>query len=171
MQLTKLEKAVALSIIFNAIDNKELIGHVSKEKISEVVEVFVELEETTPEKEKETHINVINKLIDCLLNDSDLYNVIGVNEAASILNVSPGHIKNLCAQGKIVAKKIGNTWVIDRSGLREIKRYVQFRCLSCGYTVQYTERQARTKDGLRCKHFECGGAMIETRIQNQTTEA
>ncbi len=171
MQLTKLEKAVALSIIFNAIDNKELIGHVSKEKISEVVEVFVELEETTPEKEKETHINVINKLIDCLLNDSDLYNVIGVNEAASILNVSPGHIKNLCAQGKIVAKKIGNTWVIDRSGLREVKGYVQFRCLSCGYTVQYTERQARTKDGLRCKHCKHGGVMINEGIQNQTTEA
>ena len=34
------------------------------------------------------------------------YNVIGVHEAASILNVSPGHIKNLCAQGKIVAKKL-----------------------------------------------------------------
>lgn len=46
-----------------------------------------------------------------------LHNVIDVHEAASILNVSPGHIKNLCAQGKIVAKKIGNTWVIDRSRL------------------------------------------------------
>ncbi|HDR3902516.1 MULTISPECIES: helix-turn-helix domain-containing protein [Bacillus] len=45
------------------------------------------------------------------------YNVIGVHEAASILNVSPGHIKNLCAQGKIVAKKIGKTWVIDKSRL------------------------------------------------------
>lgn len=30
--LTKVEKAIALSIIFNAIDNKELDGHVSKEK-------------------------------------------------------------------------------------------------------------------------------------------
>lgn len=51
------------------------------------------------------------------------------------------------------------------------EKVVKFRCVSCGYTVQYTERQARTKDGLRCKHVECGGAMIETRIQNQTTEA
>lgn len=121
MQLTKLEKAVALSIVFNAIDNKELIGHVSKEKVSDVVEVFEELKETTPEKEKETHINVINKLIDCLLNDDNLYNVIGVNEAASILNVTPGHIKNLCAQGKVVSKKIGNTWVIDKSGLKGVR--------------------------------------------------
>ncbi|MEN8644692.1 hypothetical protein ABFE25_08350 [Bacillus toyonensis] len=73
MQLTKLEKAVALSIVFNVIDNKELIGHVSEEKISEVVKVFVELkEDTTPEEEKETHINVINKLIDSLLEESKL---------------------------------------------------------------------------------------------------
>ncbi|PEA05676.1 helix-turn-helix domain-containing protein [Bacillus cereus] len=51
-----------------------------------------------------------------------LHNVIGVNEAASILNVSPGHIiKNLCAQGKIVAKKIGKTWVIDKSSLRGVR--------------------------------------------------
>lgn len=71
MQLTKLEKAVALSIIFNAIDNKELIGHVSKGKVSDVVEVFEELKDITPEEEKETHINVINKLIDCLLNDKE----------------------------------------------------------------------------------------------------
>lgn len=50
-----------------------------------------------------------------------LHNTIGVNEAASILNVSPGHIKNLCAQGKIVAKKIGKTWVIDKAILKGVK--------------------------------------------------
>ena len=49
-----------------------------------------------------------------------LHNVIGVHEAASILNVSPGYVKNLCAQGKIVAKKIGKTWVIDKSILRGV---------------------------------------------------
>ncbi|WP_259418310.1 helix-turn-helix domain-containing protein [Bacillus toyonensis] len=53
--------------------------------------------------------------------DSDLCNVIGVNEAASILNVSPGYVKNLCAQGKILAKKIGKTWVIDKSRLNEVR--------------------------------------------------
>ncbi|PFB12671.1 DNA-binding protein [Bacillus cereus] len=53
--------------------------------------------------------------------DTFLRNVIDVHEAASILKVSPGHIKNLCAQGKIVAKKIGNTWVIDKSRLRGVK--------------------------------------------------
>ncbi|WP_416808876.1 helix-turn-helix domain-containing protein [Bacillus thuringiensis] len=51
--------------------------------------------------------------------DGNLSNVIGVHEAASILNVSPGYAKNLCAQGKIVAKKIGKTWVIDKSRLKE----------------------------------------------------
>ncbi|HDR4862301.1 DNA-binding protein [Bacillus thuringiensis] len=50
-----------------------------------------------------------------------LRNVIGVHEAAAILNVSPGHVKNLCAEGKIVAKKIGRTWVIDRSRLKGVR--------------------------------------------------
>ncbi|PFC53257.1 hypothetical protein CN297_09400 [Bacillus cereus] len=72
MQLTKLEKAVALSIIFNSIDNNELIGHVSKEKVSDFIEVFEKLkEDTTSEQEKETHINVINKLIDDLLDSKE----------------------------------------------------------------------------------------------------
>ncbi|MGW6145915.1 helix-turn-helix domain-containing protein [Bacillus mycoides] len=48
-------------------------------------------------------------------------NTIGVHEAAFILNVSPGHVKNLCNEGKIVAKKIGKTWVIDRSRLRGVR--------------------------------------------------
>lgn len=69
MELTKLEKAMALSIIFNDIDLKELDGHVSKEKLSDVIKVFEELrEDTKSEEEKEAQINVINKLIDCLLN-------------------------------------------------------------------------------------------------------
>lgn len=50
-----------------------------------------------------------------------LHNTISVKEAASILNVSPGHVKNLCAEGKIEAKKIGKTWVIDRSRLKGVR--------------------------------------------------
>lgn len=50
-----------------------------------------------------------------------LHNVIGVHEAASILNVSPGYVKNLCAEGKIVSKKIGKTWVIDKAILKGVK--------------------------------------------------
>ncbi|PFK47606.1 helix-turn-helix domain-containing protein [Bacillus cereus] len=55
-----------------------------------------------------------------------LHNVIGVNEAAPILNVSPGYVKNLCAEGKVVAKKIGKTWVIDRAKLRGIHENANF---------------------------------------------
>nr|AKO69675.1 DNA-binding protein [Aeromonas sp. Ne-1] len=44
-----------------------------------------------------------------------LYNVIGVEKAASILNLAPGTVKNMCADGKIPAKKVGKTWIIDES--------------------------------------------------------
>ncbi|MRS25882.1 helix-turn-helix domain-containing protein [Bacillus sp. RIT694] len=49
----------------------------------------------------------------------DLFNtfdvVIGVEEASSILNLSSGTIKNMCAAGKIPAKKIGKTWILDKN--------------------------------------------------------
>jgi excisionase family DNA binding protein len=44
-----------------------------------------------------------------------LENIIGVEEAAKLWGLSAGHIKNLCADGKIEAKKIGKTWVIDKT--------------------------------------------------------
>lgn len=44
-----------------------------------------------------------------------LENIIGVNEAAELWGLDAGYIKNLCAQGKIKAKKIGNVWVIDKT--------------------------------------------------------
>ncbi|OUA87373.1 hypothetical protein [Bacillus thuringiensis] len=72
MELTKLERAMALSIIFNDINLKELDGHVNKQKLSDVLKVFEELREVTKsEEEKEAQINVINKLIDCLLNHNE----------------------------------------------------------------------------------------------------
>lgn len=43
-----------------------------------------------------------------------LEKVIGVEEAAKLWNLTPGYIKNLCAEGKIEAKKIGKTWVIAK---------------------------------------------------------
>ncbi|PFT86128.1 hypothetical protein [Bacillus cereus] len=72
MKLTKLEKAIALSIVFNAIDTKELDGHVSKAKLSDVLKVIEALKEEIDadkelEEEKEAHLNIINKLIDSLL--------------------------------------------------------------------------------------------------------
>lgn len=38
--------------------------------------------------------------------------VMGVNEAAVKWGLSPGTIKNKCADGEIIAKKIGKTWII-----------------------------------------------------------
>jgi len=44
---------------------------------------------------------------------SMLDGIIGVEEAAERWGLTPGYIKNLCAEGVVVAKKIGKTWVID----------------------------------------------------------
>jgi len=45
---------------------------------------------------------------------SMLERVIGVEEAAKLTGYKEGYLKNLCAERKIPAKKIGNVWVIDR---------------------------------------------------------
>ncbi|MBO0961431.1 helix-turn-helix domain-containing protein [Neobacillus sp. MM2021_6] len=46
-----------------------------------------------------------------------LDNIIGVEEAAEILGLSPGTVKNMCAAGKLESKKIGKTWVLDKTNL------------------------------------------------------
>jgi hypothetical protein len=48
------------------------------------------------------------------MHSNTLNNAIGVEEAHSISGLSAGYIKNLCAAGKITAKKIGKTWIIDK---------------------------------------------------------
>jgi excisionase family DNA binding protein len=58
--------------------------------------------------------DLVNNYLD---NGFPLNQVIGVEEAAIILGLSPGTIKNKCAAGEIAAKKIGKTWVIDKSKL------------------------------------------------------
>lgn len=44
-----------------------------------------------------------------------LENIIGVEEASQLWGLSPGYIKNLCAEGRLKAKKIGKTWIIDKN--------------------------------------------------------
>ncbi|RAS75803.1 hypothetical protein [Priestia endophytica] len=44
-----------------------------------------------------------------------LEHVIGAKEAADLWNVTEGHMKNLCAANEVMAKKIGNTWVIEKN--------------------------------------------------------
>ena len=55
-------------------------------------------------KDALTHIKEASNLLN---------NIIGVTEASKLWGLAPGTIKNYCAEGRIKAKKIGNTWVID----------------------------------------------------------
>jgi ribosomal protein L36 len=45
---------------------------------------------------------------------STLDKIMGVEEASEIWVLSPGYIKNLCAEGKIISRKIGKTWIINK---------------------------------------------------------
>ncbi|ALL23639.1 hypothetical protein ABEX41_12940 [Bacillus tropicus] len=124
MQLTKIEKAIFLGTILNAIDEDKLEDYVELESLRTVANVLNKLhKKTKPEEKKEAITSLIGKLMHELSKGND----------------------------------------------RE--KVVQFRCISCGYKEQYTERKARTKDGLQCKYCKRGGAMINEAIQNQTTEA
>lgn len=43
-----------------------------------------------------------------------LNGIMGVEEASELWGLSPGTIKNYCAEGKVIAKKIGKTWIINK---------------------------------------------------------
>ncbi|MGH0448511.1 helix-turn-helix domain-containing protein [Bacillus mycoides] len=74
-------------------------------KFSEATEIKVRIDEIN--KEIKTHEEVVKSLA--------LDMVMGVEEASEQWGLSSGYIKNLCAEGKILCKKIGKTWVIDKS--------------------------------------------------------
>ncbi|MDN4609106.1 helix-turn-helix domain-containing protein [Sporosarcina highlanderae] len=38
--------------------------------------------------------------------------IISVQEAAELWGLSPDHVKRLCRDGDIIAKKVGNSWVV-----------------------------------------------------------
>lgn len=48
--------------------------------------------------------------------------IMGVEEAAGIWGLSPDHVKRLCRDGAVKAKKIGNAWVIDKNQPNPKKR-------------------------------------------------
>ncbi|WP_255286892.1 helix-turn-helix domain-containing protein [Bacillus toyonensis] len=50
-----------------------------------------------------------------------LENIIGVKEAAKILRCSPQTLKNMCAAGKLPAKKIERKWILDKTMLPPLK--------------------------------------------------
>ncbi|WP_439874844.1 hypothetical protein ACSLGG_01945 [Bacillus mycoides] len=111
MQLTKIEKAIAIGTILQAIGEDNLEDYVELESLRPVVTVLSRLNKRTkPKEKKEATISLMGKLMHELSKGND-------------------H-----------------------------EKVVRFRCASCGKIEQYTERQARTKDGLRCKH--CAGPMI-----------
>ena len=41
--------------------------------------------------------------------------IMGAEEASKLWNLSPSYIKDLCAKNAIKCKKIGKTWVIDKT--------------------------------------------------------
>ena len=62
------------------------------------------------------HTNTPSQTIrELVTNYGTLDNIMGVNEAAELWNTTPGYIKNLCAKGKIKARNIGKTWIIDKN--------------------------------------------------------
>ncbi|MCU4757410.1 hypothetical protein OCA26_14905 [Bacillus cereus] len=72
MQLTKLEKAIALGTILNAIDEDKLEEYVELETLRPVVKVLNRLHKRTkPKEKKEAVTNLISKLMDDLLNDKE----------------------------------------------------------------------------------------------------
>jgi excisionase family DNA binding protein len=56
-----------------------------------------------------------------------LNKIMGVDEAAELWGLSSGYIKNLCAEGKIQARKIGKTWIIDKSQPNPAKRIINVK--------------------------------------------
>ncbi|PEA23101.1 hypothetical protein CON40_01525 [Bacillus cereus] len=72
MQLTKLEKAIALGTILNAIDEDKLEDYVELESLRPVVQVLSKLHKRMkPEEKKEAVMNLISKLMDDLINDKE----------------------------------------------------------------------------------------------------
>ncbi|MEK4710798.1 hypothetical protein [Bacillus sp. FSL R10-2780] len=73
MQLTKLEKAIAIGTILSAVTEEELKEYVALEKLQLLVkEIDVLAGNTTPNVKKEADISLINKLIDSFLEESKL---------------------------------------------------------------------------------------------------
>lgn len=47
--------------------------------------------------------------------------LVSVEEASKILNLSKQHIRTMCREGKIIAEKIGNSWVIEEAVITRYK--------------------------------------------------
>lgn len=85
--------------------------------------------------------------------------IIGVNEAAELWQLSPGTIKNYCARGRIKAKKVGKTWIIDKEQPNPSKKegdvMALIQCISCKEKIIENDDDAI----LECPH--CGSTAIQ----------
>ena len=43
-----------------------------------------------------------------------LLHIMDVNEAAELWGLNPDYVKRLCQQGKLKARKMGQTWILDK---------------------------------------------------------
>ena len=53
-------------------------------------------------------------ILEELLERKPLDLIMGVEEASTFWDLSPGTIKNICSQGRIPAKKVGRTWIVSK---------------------------------------------------------
>ncbi|MGJ9460141.1 helix-turn-helix domain-containing protein [Oceanobacillus sp. CF4.6] len=107
------------ALTFNKI-HKELLEYAPKFEQDELqlLDMFEEILSSIDETEFNNDPLKANYMHSYHTEQHALDGVIGVEEAAKILGLSPGTIKNYCAEGKIKAKKIGKTWIIDKPELR-----------------------------------------------------
>lgn len=47
--------------------------------------------------------------------------ILNAAQAARILHISPQYMRRLCVNGKVKAEKLGATWVIRESVLKDVK--------------------------------------------------
>ena len=72
MQLTNLEKAIALGTILNSIGENDIEDYVELESLRSIVKVLNKLNKRTePEEKKEAITSLISKLMDGLLNGKE----------------------------------------------------------------------------------------------------
>lgn len=71
-------------------------------------EAFINKTETP----SETLRDLINQYLD---DDFPLNQIMGADEASNLWGLSPSYIKDLCAKGKVKARKIGKTWIINKN--------------------------------------------------------
>lgn len=81
-----------------------------------------------------------------------LENIIGVEEAGKILGLSAGTVKNYCKDKKLMARKIGKTWLLDRNNLKLKHKNEDLKSLKDvyynGVTLSSTSGVSKIEEGI-----------------------